>query len=146
MGVTIETWRRVGYGKDGDGDIDVDELKLQTKDDDVNCVLKPSYWNKWKADDIDDKSIANLVVDWTWGSGVWGIKYPQRVLGVKDDGIVGPKTLAAINNYPDQEALFNQLWARRKKHFEDIVKKDQTQKRFLRGWLNRLDDFKFIKE
>ena len=30
-GVTIATWRKVGYDKDGDGDIDVDDLKLLTE-------------------------------------------------------------------------------------------------------------------
>lgn len=30
MGVTMSTWRQVGYDKDGDGDIDVDDLKLLT--------------------------------------------------------------------------------------------------------------------
>jgi lysozyme family protein len=68
------------------------------------------------------------------------------VLGVADDGIVGPVTLAAINGCPDQKALFDRLWERRKKHFEDIVRKDPAQSRFLRGWLNRLNDFKFVEE
>ena len=146
MGVTIDTWKQIGYDVDGDGDIDIDDLIHLNKTQVVVDVLKPHYWNKWRGDDIKNQSIANLVVDWTWGSGVWGIKYPQRVLGVKDDGIVGKITLAAINNYPDQKELFDLLWNRRKKHFEDIVKKDPTQQRFLNGWLNRLNDFKYSEE
>lgn len=106
-------------------------------------MLKPHYWDKWKADQIQNQSIANLLVDWLWGSGAWGIKFPQRILEVADDGIVGTKTLAAINNYPDQSKLFKKLWLRRKQHFEDIVKADPTQGVFLKGWLNRLNDFKF---
>lgn len=142
-GVTIATWRKVGYDKDGDGDIDVDDLKLLSNEDVVSRVMKPHYWDRWKADQINNQSVANIVVDWTWGSGVWGIKYPQRILGVKDDGVVGAKTLAAINNYPDQSELFKKLWLRRKQHFEDIVKANPSQKAFIKGWLNRLNDFKF---
>lgn len=105
-------------------------------------ICKGMFWDKWKADSIISQSIAELLVDWAWGSGTYGIKYPQQVLGVKVDGIVGAKTLAAINNYPDQEELFNKLWQRRKKHFEDIAK-SPSKKKFLKGWLNRLNDFKW---
>lgn len=106
-------------------------------------VFKTLFWDKWQADKINSQSIANLVVDWTWGSGQWGIKYSQSVLGVKADGIVGPKTIAAINNYPDAKVLFNKLWLRRKAHFEGIVAANASQKKFLKGWLNRLNDLKF---
>ena len=41
MGVTLNTWNRVGYDKDKDGDIDVKDLKLLSKEDVVNKVLKP---------------------------------------------------------------------------------------------------------
>ena len=71
-GVTISTWRKVGYDKDGDGDIDVDDLKLITDEEAVNAVLRPHYWERWKADQIKSQSIANILVDWVWGSGKWG--------------------------------------------------------------------------
>ena len=108
-------------------------------------IFKEGYWDRWRADSINNQSIANLLVDWTFNSGIYGIKYPQRVLGVKDDGIVGEKTLSAINNHPNQEELFNKLWNRRKKHYEDIVKSNPSKKKFINGWLKRLSAFKYSK-
>ncbi len=66
MGVTIGTWKSCGYDKDGDGDIDVDDLHLLTREDVVNRVLKPHYWDRWKADEIKSQSVANILVDWVW--------------------------------------------------------------------------------
>ena len=88
MGVTIGTWKSCGYDKDGDGDIDVDDLHILTREDVVNRVLKPHYWDRWKADLIQDQSVANILVDWVWASGAHGIKIPQRLLGVTVDGMV----------------------------------------------------------
>lgn len=142
MGVTIATWRKVGYDKDGDGDIDVDDLKLLSKDDVLNRVLKPHYWDKWKADQIKSQSVANILVDWVWGSGANGIKLPQKLLGLTVDGIVGPKTLAAVNA-SDSLVLFNTIKAEREAFLYRIVERDPTQKRFIKGWLNRLNALKY---
>lgn len=137
-GVTIATWRQVGYDKDGDGDIDVDDLKLLTDRDVVDRVLKPHYWNRWKADQIKSQSLANILVDWVWASGANGIKIPQQILGVKADGIVGPKTLAALNAANPQQ-LFETIKKRRVAFIEGIIKKNPSQKRFRDGWLRRLN-------
>ena len=138
-GVTLSTFRSV-YGKDKT----VQDLKNMTSEQ-WKYIFKTRFWDRWKADDIDNQAIANLLVDWLWASGVYGIKYPQEVLGVKTDGFVGLKTLAAINYYPNKKELFDKLWNRRKKHFEDIVRNRPQSKVFLKGWLRRLSDFKWFE-
>lgn len=159
-GVTITTWRQVGYDKDGDGDIDVDDLKLLTNEDVRDRVLVPHYWNRWKADTINDQKIANILVDWVWASGSHGIKIPQRLLGVNVDGIVGPKTIEAVN-FADPQSLFLAIYDERVKFINNIVERSvseyekkigrkatetellkYTQKRFRKGWLNRLSELK----
>ena len=159
-GVTIATWRSVGYDKDGDGDIDVADLKLLTNADVRNRVLKPAFWDRWKADRIKSQGVANILVDWVWGSGKHGIVIPQRLLGVTPDGIVGDKTLAAVNAANPRQ-LFDAIFDARKKFLYDITaqsvasyerkigrkateaeKKKHTNERFIKGWLNRLEAIK----
>lgn len=161
-GVTIATWKRCGYDKDGDGDIDVVDLKLITNNDVRNRVLKPAYWDRWKADNIHSQKIANILVDWVWGSGKHGIVIPQRLLGVNPDGIVGDKTLSAVN-FADPDQLFDAIYNARVKFLKDITASSiaayekkigrkateqelmkHTKKRFLKGWLRRLADIKNI--
>jgi lysozyme family protein len=143
MGVTLNTWKHVGYDKDNDGDIDAADIKLLRKED-FKSVLK-IYWNKWQADNINNQSIANILVDWYWASGKWGIVIPQRIMGLSQDGIVGPKTIARVNELiqKDAESFFYEIYNSREVFFENIVKNNPTQKKFLKGWKNRLADFKF---
>lgn len=143
MGVTIGTWKQVGYDKDSDGVIDVKDLKLLTKDDVINRVLKPHYWDRWKADSIKNQSIANILVDWVWASGKHGIVRPQAILGVVADGIVGNKTLEAVNSYQDQQKLFDLIKADRIQFIKEIVDKRPANKRFEKGWLNRINSLKY---
>jgi lysozyme family protein len=143
MGVTVGAWKLLGYDKNGDGIINNADMKLLSKDD-FKFVLR-KYWDKWQADQIKNQSIANILVDWYWGSGKWGIVIPQRILGLTQDGVVGPKTIAKINEEieKDAEALFDKIFAARVKFLDDIVKNNPSQKRFIKGWKNRLNDFKF---
>lgn len=139
MGVTIGTWRSVGYDKDGDGDIDVDDLRQLTKEDVIERVLRPHYWNRWRADEINNQSVANILVDWVWASGAHGIRRPQCILGVTADGIVGPKTIAAVNSMDPMELHFR-IKNDRIRFIDEICKKNPSQERFRRGWLNRIDE------
>ena len=119
----------------------VEDLKNLSWDEFVD-ITKMHYWNRWQADKIINQSLAELLVDWTYNSGSWGVKIPQKVLGLVDDGIVGNKTLFVVNSN-DAQKVFDKIWAARKEFFEGIVKRDPSQKKFLAGWLNRLNEFKF---
>lgn len=137
MGVTLSTWRRVGYDKDGDGDVDPDDLLLLTRDD-VKKVLRYFYWNRWRADEINSQAVAEIVVDWFWCSGKWGIIIPQKILGVKPDGYVGPVTISAVNR-ADPFRFHQEVFEQRLQFINQIVSNDPTQARFKRGWINRLN-------
>jgi lysozyme family protein len=142
MGVTLTTWRQVGYDKDGDGDIDVDDIRKLTRAD-ATIVLKKFYWDRWKADLIKNQSIADILVDWVWASGKWGIIIPQRLLNVIADGIVGKQTIAAVNS-ADQVELHEMLVKARTKFIDDLVSRDPSQERFRHGWMNRIEDYQFL--
>ena len=95
-GITIGTFRQF-YGKDAT----VEQLKNIT-DEQWLHIFKSGYWNPWKADEIVNQSIANIVVDWAWASGPGtSIKQVQGVLEVAADGIVGPKTLRRLDSSKD---------------------------------------------
>jgi lysozyme family protein len=139
MGVTLSTWRRVGYDKDGDGDVDPEDL-LRLTHNDVKSVVRCFYWSRWRADEIESQPVAEILVDWLWCSGKWGIILPQQILGVNPDGYAGPKTLSAVNQANPVE-FHRQVFERRMQFIRQIVENDPTQGKFLKGWRNRLKQF-----
>lgn len=156
-GVTLSTYtqycRRKGYPRPT-----VDRLRRLT-DAEWLDILKSMYWDRWQADRIESQSVANILVDWVWGSGAYGITIPQRLLGVRSDGVVGDVTLGALNSRGS--AFFKRLYAARAQYLYDITNSSvrryearlgrkaterellrYTNKRFLKGWLNRLEDIR----
>lgn len=135
-GVTLAVYQLV-YGKNKTKN----DLKRMTNEQ-WNYIFTKLYWNKWKADEINNQSIANILVDWVWMSGYGTIKKIQSLFGLTADGIVGNKTISYINSH-DQEEVFNKIWNRRKSFYESLVKNNPSQKVFLKGWMNRLNTYKF---
>ena len=159
MGVTISTFQNMGFDNNHDGKIDIADLKLETPEEAMQ-ICKKLFWNRWQGDLIKSQSVAESLVEWIWGSGVWGIKIPQRIMGLTDDGIVGPKTLAAVN--AQDACVFHEKLRMAKLSFvdglvaasiahykemhpfptpEELLK--NTQMKFEKGWKNRINDFKY---
>jgi lysozyme family protein len=136
MGVTIYTFRKY-YG----ANMTCSDLKKITEEQWLRIFYK-GFWEKCKGDEIKSQSVANELVDFYWGSGVWAIKKIQKCLGIEEDGLVGNITLAKIND-AEPEKLFNELKEERKNFFKNIVKAHPSQKKFLKGWLNRAEALKY---
>lgn len=136
-GVTIGTFRfYFGSNKT------VGDLK-NISDSEWLFVLKTGFWNPWKADLIENQSIANILVDFAWASGTkTAIMKIQRLFSLVPDGIVGTKTLSVLNG-PNRKEIFEKIKEERLRFVDAICRKNITQLRFLRGWQNRINYYKF---
>lgn len=105
-------------------------------------VFKSLYWDRWKADEIKSQAVANILVDWVWASGSHGIKRPQRLLGVKADGIVGKQTIAALNAM-DAATLFKMIKDDRAKFIDEICKARPKNEKYRKGWMNRINAIRY---
>lgn len=140
-GITLETFRNV-YGADKTAN----DLKKIT-DEQWHHIFKTYYWDACKADQIASQSVANLLVDFAYNSGVSrAIRKIQAIVGTKADGIMGNTTLNAINGYQQgQWALFDKLKVARITFLKALVKDDPKQAVNLRGWLRRVGNIQYGK-
>lgn len=140
MGVTIKTYeaycRKKGYPRPT-----VARLRA-LKVEQWREIVKTMYWDKFRADEIRSQSVANICVDWLWGSGTVAIKRVQGILGVKVDGIVGVKTLAAINSRSSLP-LFGAIKQERIAYIDEICKARPKNEKYRKGWMNRLNSLMY---
>jgi lysozyme family protein len=76
------------------------------------------------------------ILDKAWGSGQeTAVKLVQRMLGVADDGALGPVTAAAYRDWLARlgEEAASRVWANVRLAFD----KSLNQSRYLKGWNNR---------
>ena len=136
-GITLEVYQKhFGWHKT------CSDLK-RISDSEWYTITKADFWDVVRADEIVNQSVANIIVDWVFNSGRSVIKRIQKIVGVAPDGIVGKKTLSAINN-ADQKELFNKIKASRKAFYDEIIERNPAKAKFKRGWYNRLNHFKFV--
>lgn len=115
----------------------------------AESIYRYDYWNRIKGDEMEDQSLAELLFDGNVNQGNSPIRSLQRIVGTKPDAIVGPITLSRIKIYASKhgyELLFEKLKSARRLQYHLIVARRPIMRKWLRGWLRRLDSYTYNEE
>jgi lysozyme family protein len=106
---------------------------------DWSIFYKKNYWDKMQGDLIKSQRIADVLVNWAWGSGTSiPSKAIQRIVGVNADGVIGNETVNAINK-GNEAQIFAKLQKANLDFFDNLTKQPKYAM-FKTGWDNRLKD------
>lgn len=129
---------KFGISKNAYPDIDIASLTL----DDARSIYKKDYYDELNADEIKDEQLRLQVVDFGVNAGVYGsAKLLQRIVGAKEDGQIGKKTLLSLEMC-DKDVNYEFIKGRIE-YYCKIVERNNTQGRFIKGWTRRA--FKMYK-
>ena len=110
---------------------DVDELK-NIPEEHVQEIYKKNYWDRVMADELDT-GLDLATFDWAVNSGPGRpARVLQSLVGAKEDGVIGPKTMARIKD-TDTVILLNALAKNRADYYRSL----KTFDTFGKGWLRR---------
>jgi len=113
------------------------EMKALTVDQ-VKPFYKKQYWDRCRCDDLP-AGVDYAVFDFAVNAGTGqAAKFLQRAVGTKDDGVIGPGTLAAVSNH-DQKIVLERFSEQKEAFYRGIVSRRPDQERFLKGWLARVE-------
>lgn len=107
----------------------------------VRAFYRAGWWEPLGCEQIADHDVAYTLYSFGTNSSAYGrpavaAKLAQVVVGVTPDGVVGPRTVAAINAM--EPRLFLALYAlARIGRYAEIVNRNRSQGKFLLGWVNR---------
>jgi lysozyme family protein len=132
-GVTWATWKSVfGTG--------ADSIKrfYAMSDADWGTIYKPLYWDAIGGDKINSQRIADTLVHWAWGSGIYKPATAiQSIVGVKVDGKIGNQTINAINNSNEADT-YAKIKQAHINHWTNLLKSPEYSMN--KGWIPRLND------
>lgn len=110
---------------------------------DIQYLVDEFYIDRWNANrfgEIDSQAVASLLFDFHVHSQSHAIKAVQQLVGVSADGIMGPKTITAINS-ADPAQLHDALKDYRIRFLNALIENDPSQAGFLEGWMARVARF-----
>ena len=128
-GVTKRVWEEwVGH------EVTKDDIKALTVDD-VTPLYRKRFWDACKCDNLHG-GVDYVVFDVAVNSGTGrAAKFLQEAVGVTADGSIGPRTLAAANDF-GPNLIINKMCDRRESFYRSLP----TFKTFGKGWMRRAEE------
>ncbi len=103
----------------------------------VEAFYKAHFWNPARLDEVISDSVAYNIFDFGVNAGLGtSVRKAQAIVGAEVDGDLGPNSLAAINAFNPFEFV-EAFYRARVSHYQAIVEGNNTQSKFLQGWMNR---------
>lgn len=128
--------------RDYDYDGEMKDLELKKAKE----IYYREFWANHLYSWIEDERIATEVFEQAINMGAkTANKHLQKAYNlltkeeIEVDGIIGQNTLDAINNFKYKNDLLKLLNILQAKKYINIVKNDESQQKFIRGWLNRVE-------
>ena len=132
LGVTKRVYEEFGGTKD---------MKDLTQED-VEPIYKKNYWDKIKGDDLPD-GLDLCVFDFGVNAGPGrAAKFLQKLLGVTQDGGIGPQTLGALQSAIGEDKvtqtreMIEKYQSMRQEYYEGL----STFDTFGKGWTRRVEE------
>ena len=132
LGVTKRVYEEWGGTK---------EMKDLTVED-VEPIYKKNYWDKIKGDDLPD-GLDLCVFDFGVNAGPGrAAKFLQKLLGVTQDGGIGPQTLGALQSAIGEDKvtqtreMIEKYQSMRQEYYEGL----STFDTFGKGWTRRVEE------
>ncbi len=102
-------------------------------------IEEREYWDRMRLAEVESQNVANKLFDMGLNMGVrQSTVYAQRAARVVDDGVIGGKTLAAIN-YADPLAYYQALCDLSVAHYRHVAAVNPAQAVNLAGWMKRAE-------
>jgi lysozyme family protein len=148
-GITLGTIQALNEDIDQDGRVDINDIhKLTIKQ--ASSIYERVYFMRPKFH-LLPQTIQPVVFDMGVNHGPSrAVKILQKVINtagittIEVDGGIGPITIRAADHTNARMGHFfiNALCDERQNFYDAIVANDPSQKRFIRGWTNRNNDFR----
>ena len=102
----------------------------------VDEFYKEVFWDKARLDELSQQKANEIFIFGVNAGMKRAIQLAQRVIGVEDDGVLGPKTFQALIDFPD-EVFDVHFDIQEEKYYDAIIEKNPSKKIFARGWRAR---------
>ena len=103
----------------------------------VKVFYKDQFWDRLRLDEVEYEIVCKEMFLFAVNAGLKiAVKTAQRVLGITADGIIGPQTLKALNNFnpEDFDVMYDEYEIR---YYEEIIARNPKFKIYAKGWRNR---------